>query len=728
MAIFPVILCGGAGTRLWPASRSDRPKQFLELTSNLSLFQETLRRVAPLAKDGGQVVVVAGQEHRAVVAEQLGGASAVVLLEPTGRDSAAAMAAAAHWIARRDPEGVAAFVASDHRITQDEMFRAAVREAADLAGEDRLVVFGVKPTEPSSAYGYIHPAQAGGASPVQAFVEKPDRDTAVDYLARGYLWNSGNLVATARTLLAELKAFAPEVEAAVGAATPDGEGPILELTPAFEGSPRISMDYAVLERSRKVWVLPVVFDWSDLGAWDAVAATDAGGRGLWIGGSGDSSNLVRVAEGMVVATAGVSDLAIIAERDAVLVCHLSRSQEVKSIVERLREVSPKHVSPEGRRMGLPEAAERFFDWMDLSALPLWATLGRAPDGAFVEALDDKGRAVGDFRRARVQARQAYVYSAAGRQGWAGPWAGLVRDSLEAFERTNLRADGLYRTKVAPDGTVLDDTPWLYDQAFALFAFAGGAAAGIEADAMKARARGLIAALEALRHPAGGWREAGEQPFQSNAHMHLLEACLAWEALDAEGPWTVLADEIVGLARRFFIDAEGGFLREFFGADWSPAAGEDGRLVEPGHQFEWAWLLTRWSRLRGDTALMADVRRLYDTGNRGVDPRSRIAMDALTDDLTVRSRQARLWPQTERLKAALILEEEAAAPARAALLADAADALAGLTRYLESNGLWRDKLQPDGTFTVEPSPASSLYHIMVACEQLRASAAQPGFAG
>ncbi|RZJ98355.1 MAG: mannose-1-phosphate guanylyltransferase, partial [Brevundimonas sp.] len=247
MAIFPVILCGGSGTRLWPASRSDRPKQFLDLTSNLSLFQETLRRVAPLARDGGQVVVVAGQEHRAVVAEQLGDIPAIVLLEPTGRDSAAAMAAAAHWIARRDPDGVAAFVASDHRITQDELFQTAVREAAALAGADRLVVFGVKPSEPSSAYGYIQPAQAGGASPVQAFVEKPDRATAVDYLARGYLWNSGNLVAGARTLLAELKAFAPEVEAAVDAATPDGEGPILELTAAFETSPRISMDYAVLE-------------------------------------------------------------------------------------------------------------------------------------------------------------------------------------------------------------------------------------------------------------------------------------------------------------------------------------------------------------------------------------------------------------------------------------------------------------------------------------------------
>ncbi|RZJ97520.1 MAG: mannose-1-phosphate guanylyltransferase [Brevundimonas sp.] len=631
------------------------------------------------------------------------------------------MAAAAHWIARRDPNGVAAFVASDHRITQDDLFRAAVREAADLAGFDRLVVFGVKPTEPSSAYGYIQPEQAGGASPVQAFVEKPDRATAVAYVARGYLWNSGNLVAAARTLLDELKAFAPEVEAAVAAATPDGEGQVLELTPAFEASPKISMDYAVLERSRKVWVLPVVFDWSDLGAWDAVAATDTGGRGLWIGGSGDSSNLVRVAEGMVVATAGVSDLAIIVEPDAVLVCHLSRSQEVKSLVERLRQVSPGHVSPEGRRMALPAAADRFFDWMDLAALPLWATLGVAPDGAFVEALDARGRAVGDFRRARVQARQAYVYSAAGREGWSGPWGRLVLDGIEAFERTNLRSDGLYRTRVAPDGTVLDDTPWLYDQAFALFAFAGAAEVGIEATRMTDRARRLVAALEALRHPGGGWREAGDHPFQSNAHMHLLEACLAWEALDPNGPWTGLADEIVALARRSFIDAGGGFLREFFDENWSPAAGEDGRLVEPGHQFEWAWLLTRWSRLRGDIGLMADVHRLYETGNRGVDTRTRITLDALNDDLTIRSRQARLWPQTERLKAALILAEtETEGPARTALLRDAEDALAGLTRYLEPSGLWRDKLQADGTFVEEPSPASSLYHIMVACEQLRAT--------
>lgn len=720
MAIFPVILCGGAGTRLWPASRPDRPKQFLDLTSPLSLFQETVRRVAPLAGDDGRIVVVAGKEHRGFVEDQLGGAAAVVLLEPSGRDSAPAMAAAAQWIANNDPDGVAVFVASDHHIPDDQAFRASVMEAVTSARDGRIVVFGVRPTEPSSAYGYIHP-EGPGLSPVRSFVEKPDRQTAVSYVAQGYLWNSGNLVVSATTLLDELRAFAPEVGAAVLAALPDDGAPVLELTTAFEASPRISMDYAVLERSRKVWVLPVGFGWSDLGAWDAVAATDTAGRGLWIGGAGDGANLVRAAEGMVVATAGVSDLAIIAEPDAVLVCHLSRSQEVKALVERLREMSPGHMA-RATPDSFGTTAGRFFKWMDLAALPLWATLGVAPDGAFIEALDGDGRPVGAFRRARVQARQAYVYAAAGRAGWSGPWAGLTATALDRFEATNLRPDGLYRTQVDSDGRILDDTPWLYDQAFALFAFASAAAAGVEPGAMSARAHRLLAALNALRIE-GGWKEAGDQPFQANAHMHLLEACLAWEELELAGPWTGHADAIVALARRAFIDRNGGFLREFFDADWRPAAGEAGRLVEPGHQFEWAWLLTRWSRLRGEAWAAEAARELYRVGAKGLDAQGGIVLDALNDDLSVRSSQARLWPQTERLKAALILAEGAAGNERAALLRDAHAALKGLMRYLEPTGLWRDKLQPDGVFLDEPSPASSLYHIMVACEQLRAVVAR-----
>lgn len=713
MAIYPVILCGGAGTRLWPASRDHKPKQFLSLAGEQSLFQETLARVAPLAGEGGRIVVVAGRDHAASIAGQIGEAEAILLIEPVGRDSAPAMAAAAEWIARRDPEGIALFVASDHHIPDADGFRASVAEAAGAARAGRIVTFGVRPSEPSSAYGYIQP-EGPGLVPVRRFVEKPDRRRAATYVAAGYLWNSGNFIVRADVLLAELEAFAPEVLEAVRAALPPGaDGPSLTLGEAFETAPRISIDYAVMEKSRIVSVLPVGFGWSDLGAWDAVAATGGAGRGLWIGGDGDGANLVRAAEGMVIATAGVSDLAIIAEPDAVLVCHLSRSQEVKGLVERLRVLSPVHVrGGPAAEAPLEEAARAFDRWMRFNALPLWATVGAALDGGFHEAIDRDGAPVGDFRRARVQTRQAWVYSIAGQAGWAGPWRRLATDSLDRFETTNRRPDGLYRTRVSEAGAALDDTASLYDQAFALLAWAGAADAGIDPAGMAGRAHALREALEALAHPQGGWREDGGHPFQANAHMHLLEACLAWAAREPGGVWTAMADAIVDLARRAFIDPEGGFLREFFDADWRPAAGEAGRLVEPGHQFEWAWLLTRWGRGRGEAWSAGAARRLYAAGLRGIDPTRGVAIDELDADLAVRSARARLWPQTERLKAALILQPD--------LPEDhAAQALKGLQLYLEPTGLWRDKQDSDGGFVEEPAPASSLYHIAAAWLELTA---------
>lgn len=715
MAIYPVVLCGGAGTRLWPASRPERPKQFLDLVSDASLFQETVRRVAPLAAAGGAVLVVAGRDHAAAIGAQLGDMPAVLLVEPEGRDSAPAMAAAAEWIFRRDPAGVALFVASDHHIPDAEGFRSAVREGVRAAEAGRIVTFGVKPTEPSSAYGYIDPA-GPGLAPVRRFVEKPDRARATEYVAAGYLWNSGNFVARVDVLLAELDAHAPEVAGAARAALPSGGAAWIELEPTFAAAPRISIDYAVMEKSGRVSVLPVGFGWSDLGAWDAVAATGGASRGLWIGGDGDGANLVRAAEGMVVATAGVSDLAIIAEPDAVLVCHLSRSQEVKGLVERLRELSPAHLHRGTTDAGsFATRAAEFDRWMRLSALPLWATVGVDPDGGFREAIGGDGEPRAEFRRARVQARQAWVYSIAGMAGWSGPWRRLAGEALERFEATNRRSDGLYRTRVSASGAPIDDTASLYDQAFTLLAFAAAAEAGLEPAAMTARAHALREALSALALPGGGWREDAGHPYQANAHMHLLEAVLAWEAREPAGVWSAMADEIVRLARDRFIDREGGFLREFFERDWTPAAGQAGRLVEPGHQFEWAWLLSRWGRNRNEDWSRGAALRLYEAGLRGIDAGRGVAVDELDDQLEIRSGRARLWPQTEWLKAALVLED--------ALGSGEPDAaLKGLQLYLEPTGLWRDKLEPDGRFVDEPAPASSLYHIAAAWLQLRESKA------
>ncbi len=338
MALYPVIMCGGAGTRLWPASRPSRPKQFLALAGERSLFQETVARCAPLASGAGRLIVVAGVQHAGWIDRQLAdlGVEATVLLEPEPRDSAPAMAAAAAWIARHDPEGVAAFVASDHFIPDHDAFRRAVREAAGAAEAGRIVTLGVRPRSASSAYGYIKPA-GRGLSAVETFVEKPDEATAEAHIGAGYLWNSGNFIVSAQTLVEQLRRHEPEVLTAAQAALPEGEA--TTLAEVFRTAPKISIDYAVMEKTDVASVLEVDFEWSDLGAWDAIAATGAGTAGAQVVGDSEGC-LIRAPEGMVVAAVGVRGLAIIVEKDAVLVCDLSRAQDVKGVVETLKAVAP----------------------------------------------------------------------------------------------------------------------------------------------------------------------------------------------------------------------------------------------------------------------------------------------------------------------------------------------------------------------------------------------------
>lgn len=728
LALYPVILCGGGGSRLWPASRPSRPKQFVPMSGNRSLFQDAVLRTAPLAEGGGTVVVIGGVAHRRWILDQLAELEieARVLLEPEGRDSAPAMAAAAAWIRRDNPEGVAAFVASDHHVPDHDAFRDAVMEAAQAAAAGRIVTLGVRPDSPSAAYGYIRP-QGEGLSPVAAFVEKPDKATAADYIAAGYLWNSGNFMVSAEVLLDQLRTFAPGVFAAAEAALPAADGPAVQtLGPDFSGAPKISIDYAVMEKTALASVLAVEFAWSDMGAWDAIAASGEGDVGSHIFEDSDGC-MVRAPDGVLVAALGVRNLAIVVERDAVLVADLTRSQDVKRVVERIRDASPLHLdfdTPPPESLG--DGARRFADWLRLRALPLWATVGLKHGWGFAETLSLDGRALEGFSRSLVQARQVFVYAQASRLGWAGPWERAVDEGLRALETRFTRPDGQLGASTEADGAPLNEATRLYDQAFLLLALATAKAAHHARDGLEAQAAALRDGILAGALPQGGFREAGDQPYQANAQMHLLEASMAWEAESADPAWAALSDGIVALATTRFIDAETGMLREFFDADWGPAAGEDGRLVEPGHQFEWAWLLTRYALARGREDVAEKARRLYAVGRLGVAERSGIAQDALNDDGSIRSARARLWPQTEWLKAALILADQARDGERVALIADAAAALRALTSYLTPDGLWRDKRLPDGAFVDEAAPASSFYHILAAFDQLAALSAAPGF--
>lgn len=707
MTLVPVIMCGGSGVRLWPASRPSRPKQFIPLVDDRSSFQQTVLRVASL-RGAAKTLIVAGLRHESMLHEQLAeiGVEARLILEPEARNSAPAMAAAAYLSLKTDPDAVMVVVASDHHIPETEAFQDAVLAAADAARQGLIVTLGVWPTEPSTAYGYIKPAAPGGGiHVVEGFVEKPVREVAEGYVKTGYLWNSGNFIVRADRLLSELEAYAPEILAAVKLAV-DTISPRGELGPAFGGAPKISIDYAVMEKTRHAAVLPVDFVWSDLGAWDAirqVSAKDDHGNAI----QGDvwrhavSNSLIR-AEGLTVVAVGVQNLAIIAKPDAVLVCELDAAQDIKLAVDQMVLAGAPAVDAPAVE-DLSGAARRLKRWLDTQALPLWQSLAFRDDRGFAEAMDHDGKAVWSPNRARVQLRQAFVYSRAERQGWGGEGRAAAQTGMAVFETRFRRPDGFCRTVVDGAGAPLDDSVMIYEQAFNLLAWSE---LGAEAEALA-----LLDAMEARRHAAGGFVEGGDQPFQSNPHMHLFEACLAWIEAGGGPRWRALAGELATLALTHFLDPAGGFLREFFDADWRPANGR----VEPGHQFEWAWLLHRWSQMSGDGAAASAAHRLYQTGLQGIDVARGVAIDALSDDLTVLEARARLWPQTEWLKAAVALGHPA----------DALRAARALTAYLQTPvaGLWRDKMLPDGRFVDEPAPASSLYHIAVAIEVLADWAAQ-----
>ncbi|NTJ44851.1 AGE family epimerase/isomerase [Agrobacterium larrymoorei] len=361
-------------------------------------------------------------------------------------------------------------------------------------------------------------------------------------------------------------------------------------------------------------------------------------------------------------------------------------------------------------------------WLHEHALPLWWEVGAAkPEGGFYERIDQDAKPmIGDDRRARVQPRQAYCYAAAGRRGWAGDWNKAAHHGLNWFDKVYLLDTKLYGNLANSSGKLIDPSFDLYNQAFALFALSQAASVfPDDRDKLNSRAIEILALLKSeYAHPYAGFEEDSppKEPLCSNPHMHLFEAMLAWEEIDPQGPWTTVADEIAKLAMTKFIDAENGGLREFFDRDWATHPSDKGRIMEPGHQFEWAWLLVRWGILRNSLEAITAAKRLFDIGvKHGICARRKVAVMSLNDDFSVRDPLARLWPQTEWLKAAVRLAAITTGEERHEYLNSAMRAVGALQPFLDTpvSGLWFDKWPDDAPMLNEPAPASTFYHIVCA---------------
>lgn len=351
--IYPLLLCGGSGTRLWPLSRKSFPKQFAKITGDISLFQQAAKRLSGVGFKAP--VIVTGNDFRFIVTEQLAGcemAPSAILIEPKGRNTAPAVLAAALSLAQDDPQSLILVAPSDHVIPDDDAFRACVQAAVPRARAGDLVTFGITPTRAETGYGYLELAEGAEATAsapqsLKRFVEKPDAVRAAEMVASGqYLWNAGIFLFTAQALIDAFKSHAPDILAPVQAAVTNAQRDLgftrLDAM-HWANVPDISIDYAIMERAPNLAVMPYGAGWSDLGGWDAVwqeSAPDASGNVMSDHATAlecEGTLLRSESKRVELVGIGLRDIVAIATSDAVLVAHKSKAQDVKEAVAALKE-------------------------------------------------------------------------------------------------------------------------------------------------------------------------------------------------------------------------------------------------------------------------------------------------------------------------------------------------------------------------------------------------------
>lgn len=727
------VMSGGIGSRLWPLSREDYPKQFHDLAGGGSMLVTTIRRLRARCRGEAPVNLIASMRHAGRIGSEISGVDlggGVPIFEPVGRNTAAAVAIAALHTLREKGDELVLVVPSDHEIRTDEQFWETVETGAGAALEGRLVVFGIRPSQPETGYGYIETSKNRGGGPVAdvvRFVEKPDHDTAVKYLEAGnFFWNAGIFLFRAGAMKELFERFAPKIwndasKALEGAAREVG-GIFLASGP-YQRMESISVDYAIAERAGNIAMAPASFSWNDLGSWQSLL--DIGGAdehgNVTIGDvvAIDCRNSYLRSSGRLLSAIGLDGLAVVNTPDATFVAPVSQSQNVKKIVEKLEQTGrlETRITPTADGLPYPGAwVERVMHWFFEETLPLWSAVGvDEANGGFYEALSLEGRPLSRPKRMRTMARQIYAFAVAKERGWTGPADDLIDHGISFIVKHGRSRNGGWVRVLEVDGTVADPVEDIYDHSCVLLALAHACRCGHPA-AGKLGAETFEFVNTFLEEPSfRGFRETPEDSGarRSNPHMHMLEAFLAWHSVTGEQDYLRQAARIVDLFRSRMFDADSWTIGEYFDSDWRPEKGEAGQVTEPGHHFEWASLLVDFAAASGQSDLNTFARKLYASAiANGLNRSTGLAYGSVTRQGLPLDTVSRSWPQTEAVKAAIALDLTGGPDMKPEIEAR----VGRLFRWHidpAPSGLWIDRIDESGRSCADHVPASIFYHMVTA---------------
>ncbi|RBO97522.1 AGE family epimerase/isomerase [Pseudochrobactrum asaccharolyticum] len=733
LPLLSFVMCGGSGSRLWPLSRMDKPKQFHRLSGGDSLLSATLKRLQSAPDLNSRITVIGAQNHQMQIAKTISARSdSSMILEPVARNTAAVAALATLSALADYDDALILLCPADHDISTTAQFCQSVVQGIPAANSGAIVTFGLLPERPETGYGYIEAGEPEcNGYKITRFVEKPDHETALAFIRQGnFFWNAGIFLFRARIMREIFLQFAPDIwhhtERALQHAICSAEAVTLPED-LYQSVPAISFDHAIMEKADRRVLIPASFIWSDLGSWQSLCKLeqqhdnqdDCGNVLIGDVIAHDCSNSYIRSEAGLLTISGLKDMAVIALKDATFIAPLTQSHQVQAIVKELIQRKRAELYYE-QPVYVPDIHRQHIkDWLFEKALPYWAIKGTDHrHGGFYESLSLQGLPVAGPRRTRTMARQIYAFAKGQLAGWSGTSADLVSHGLLFMQEKGRNRSGGWAQSFTADGTIVEARENFYDQTCMLLALSYAHQAGHN-QALQLGQETFAFLDSKLAHIAGGFyenrndRDRPQALLTSNAHMHYLEACLAWHEVTGDGVYLSRADEIVELCKDYFFDRDFWCLKEFFHRGWRDMSGVRGEHTEPGHYFEWAALLSDYANRTDCDETRRMAHRLYSCAlSTGINRTTGLTYNVVSREGRPVDRGSRSWQQCEAIKAAIMLDgynEQDLKPEIEARIAT----LFRWHLHPAPEGLWFDRLDAHGANCSDHVPASILYHLVSA---------------